>query len=263
MPAAAPPSLVNPLHLVTGDSAAGCLRAACASFGIPGVVVSFADDLAQGPLNDDAARIGYMREVIKGYGDEDIDGYTPFGEWRLVVEHLKRARTDAVIIWTGNNVNDATFIAMACDRLMQRHEPVWRISVSGRDTGSHVAMYSPEQLAAFYANRVLLSSAERQQLTQDFVRIRETSGLLRRLEADRVIAVPVEYYDPLLLAACGPDWQMAARVVGAAMGSCDRRNLMGDVFFSARLNALIDAGRIEAKGPRTALRDYSVRRLKG
>jgi hypothetical protein len=57
-------------------------------------------------------------------------------------------------------------------------------------------------------------------------------------------------------------WPHAARigerrhgVVGTAMGNCDGPNLMGDAFFTARLNSLIDAGRIEASGPRTTLRD--------
>jgi hypothetical protein len=52
---------------------------------------------------------------------------------------------------------------------------------------------------------------------------------------------------------------IAARVVCTALGYCDGPNLMGDAFFTARLNSLIDAGRIEARGPRTMLRDYSAR----
>lgn len=43
------------------------------------------------------------------------------------------------------------------------------------------------------------------------------------------------------------------------MGNCDAQNLVGDVFLGARLNALIDAGLVESSGPRTTLRDYSVR----
>jgi hypothetical protein len=38
------------------------------------------------------------------------------------------------------------------------------------------------------------------------------------------------------------------------MGYCDGPNLMGDAFFTARLNSLIDAGRIEASGPRPGRR---------
>jgi hypothetical protein len=34
---------------------------------------------------------------------------------------------------------------------------------------------------------------------------------------------------------------------------------MSDLFFASRLQSLIDAGRIEADGPRDRLRDYAVR----
>jgi hypothetical protein len=46
------------------------------------------------------------------------------------------------------------------------------------------------------------------------------------------------------------------------MGHGDGPNLMSEGFFSARLNHLIDAGCIEASGPRTELRDYSVKLAK-
>jgi hypothetical protein len=226
---------------------------------MPGTVVGFSDDLVQGPLDDGEARVTYMQTLLKGYGEVGIDAYVPFGEWRVVVERMERERPDAVIVWTGDNVADGTFIAMACDRLARRHEPMWRVSVPGIDMRPYVAMHSPEQLALLYATRELLSTANRLYLAQDFARIRDTCGLVRRLESGRVVGVPIEHYDPLLLAACGPDWRAAARVVGTAMGNCDGPNLMGDVFFTARLNSLIDAGRIEASGPRTTLRDYSVR----
>ena len=84
----------------------------------------------------------------------------------------------------------------------------------------------------------------------------------RRAERSAARAAVIPFFflcTALLLAACGPDWRAAARVVGTAMGNCDAHNLMGDVFFTARLNSLIDAGRIEASGPPTTLRDYSVR----
>ncbi len=41
----------NPLHIALGDSAAGCLRAACRSHGMPGTVRSIPDDLSHGPYD--------------------------------------------------------------------------------------------------------------------------------------------------------------------------------------------------------------------
>jgi hypothetical protein len=235
--AASPLALVNPIHLVLGDSAIGCVRAACLSFGMPGTVVGVSGDLAQGPLDDEAL----------------------LSQWRSLWARLDLEHPDAVIVWSGNNVADAVFVAMARDRLAGRPEPLLRVQVPEIATRPFVAMHSPEQIAQLYATRRALSDTERPFLAQDFVRIRDTCGPLRRLEQGRVVGVPVDYYDLLLMAACTAHWQAVGRVVGTAMSHCDGPNLLGDGFFSERLGVLVDAGRIEAKGPRTALRDCSVR----
>jgi hypothetical protein len=124
----------------------------------------------------------------------------------------------------------------------------------------YAAVHSPEQLARLYSTRERLGESDRRALARDLVRIRETCGLVQRQEGDRVVGVQVDHYDPLLLAACGPDWHTAARVVGNALGLCDAPNHMSDLFFAASLEALIEAGRIEASGPRASLRDRLVRR---
>jgi hypothetical protein len=110
-------ALIEPLHLVSGDGAAGCLRAACAAFGMPGSVVGFFDDIVHGPLDTGQARVDYMRTLLAAQGEVGLDAYVPFGEWQGVVERLERDRPDAVIVWAGANVADASFLAMACHRL--------------------------------------------------------------------------------------------------------------------------------------------------
>ena len=259
MSSASPTPPLNPLHLVAGDSAAGCLRAACTSCGLPGAVVGLSADLAHGPLDDAGASVTYLRAIAKGYGESDTADCSPFAQWREVGERLTHEWPDALIVWVADNVADMTLLAMACDQLAARREPLWRVQVPEVGLRSHVAMHSPEQLAQLFAARVLLSHEDRLRLAQDFARIRDTSGLLRRLERGCVVGVPVEHYDPWLLSACGPDWQAAAHVVGRAMGNCDRHNLMGDAFFATRLNALIEAGSLEASGPRATFLDCSVR----
>jgi hypothetical protein len=222
-------------------------------------VVGFSADLAHGPLDDTEASVTYLRAIAKGYGENDTADDSPFAQWRAVGERLTRERPDALIVWVADNVADMTFLAMACDRLAARREPLWRVQVPEVGLRSHIALHSPEQLAKLFAAGVLLSNEDRLLLAKDFARIRDTSGLLRRLERGCVVGVPVEHYDAWLLAACGPDWQAAAHVVGSAMGNCDRHNLMGDAFFATRLNALIEAGSLEASGPRAAFLDCAVR----
>ncbi|WP_295430862.1 DUF3658 domain-containing protein [uncultured Thiodictyon sp.] len=254
-----PTPLVNPLHFALGDSAAGSVRAACDSCGMPGAVIGFSNDLAAGPLDDSQARDPGLRGFLGGGGEAAIDGDARLSQWRAVLGRLEREPPEAVILWGGDNVAEVIFVAMACDRLAGRPERLLRVQVPGIEGRPYVAMHSPEQLARLYATRRPLSGADRRVLAQDFARIRDTCGPVRRLESGRVVGVPGDYYDHLLLAACGPHWQAAGPVVGTAMAHCDGPNLMGDGFFSARLSVLIEAGRIEASGPRTALREYRVR----
>ncbi len=215
----------KPVHLVLGESGAGCVQAACDLHGMPGTVIAIAEDLAQGPLDDSRARA------------------------------IERARAHAVVLWSAGNVGDAVFVAMACEQLVRRPEPMFRVEVPE----DFVAMLEPQRLAQLYATRRRMSVSQRHAQALDFVRMRERCGPLRRLELGRVVGAPVDYYDPLLMAACSPDWRTQGQVLGLAMGQCDSPNLLGDQFFQARLDHLIGSGHIEAKGPNLALRDGLVR----
>ena len=164
-----------------------------------------------------------------------------------------------MVIWTGENVSEATFLAMACDRLAGRPEPIAHVTVPGKHGRNYVAVHAPEELRAFYGSWRVLSDAERSGLAQDFARIREETGLLRRLQDGHLIGIPMDYYDGLLLEACSNVWTLAARIMGIAMGHCDAANSMSDLFFSSRLQALIAAGEIQADGPQSSINTYSIR----
>jgi hypothetical protein len=134
-----------------------------------------------------------------------------------------------------------------------------RVAVPGRDGRHYVAIHTPAELADLFASARELTDPERTDRAADFLRIRGETGLLRRWEEGRILGVPMDRYDPLLLDSCGTEWTPAARVVGTAMSRCDGHNLMSDLFFCSRLQRLIDAGRIEADGRRDRLREYAVR----
>ena len=250
----------HPLHIALGDSAAGCLGAACRDHGMPGAAFGVPDDLSHGPLDDGPARVDYMRERFRAYDDWHLDLTDAFAPWHALLARLDAARTDAVVIWSGDNASEATFLAMACWWLRDRPEPLLRVAMPERDGRPYVAVHAPAELADLFTSAVALPDTERAALAADFLRIRDETGLLRRWEHGRVIGVPMHHYDPLLLASCAAAWTNAARVVGAAMSRCDGHNLMSDLFFSSRLRHLIDAGRIDADGRQDRLRAYRVRR---
>ena len=250
----------EPLHLALGDSAAGSLRVACRSHGLPGTVfVRIGDDLSHGPLVDGYERISYMRDCYRGYDDWTFETTDAFAPWKQVIEWLDRERPEAVVIWSGDNVSEATFLAMACWQLEKRPEPLLRVAIPGQDNPPYVAVHKPVELADLYAVRQELVDTDRARLSDDFLRIRNDTGLVRRWERGRIDGVPEDHYDRHLLASCETTWLPAPRVIGAAMGECDKHNLMSDLFFSSRLQVLIDAGRIKVDGVRHRMRDYAVR----
>ena len=256
-------SISEPLHLALGDSAAGCLRVACRTHGLAGTELSIPDDLSHGPLDDGYARIDYMRACYRGYDDWAFDVTDASAPWRNVIEWLEREKPGAVVIWSGDNVSESTFLAMACWQLRHWPEPVLSVKIPERDNPPYVAIHKPAELADLYSTAHELADSERVVLSEDFERIRSETGLLRRRENGRIIGVPVGHYDCYLLESCTPAWTPAPRVVGAAMARCDTRNLLSDLFFASRLQILIDAGHIEADAMRTRLRDYAVRLTQG
>lgn len=247
------------LHLALGDSAAGCLRAACRTHGMPGSVVGIPDDLSHGPLDDGRARLAYMRACFRGYDDWPFDITDAFAPWQGMIERLNAEQTEAVLVWSGDNVSEGSFIAMACWWLRARPERILRVTMADAAGRCHVATHAPAELADRFSARRLLTDTERATLAQDFTRIRDQTGLLRCWEDGRLIGVPIDCYDQVLLDACAPTWTPAPRVVGTAMSRCGQRNAMSDLFFASRLQVLIDAGSLQADGPRRRLRDYAVR----
>jgi hypothetical protein len=250
------------IHLALGDSAAGCLRAACRSHSLPGTVLSIPDDLSHGPLADGYERINYMQACYRGYDDWTFDVTDAFAPWKNVIEWLDREESETIVIWSGDNVSEATFLAMACWQLRQRPEPVVRVAIPERDSPCYVALHMPVEFGDLFANRRELTPSERALLGDEFVRIRNKTGLLRRWENGRIIGVPADHYDRFVLESCATTWLPAPRVIRAAMDRCDKRNLMSDLFFSSRLQILIDARRIAVDRVGNPMREYAVRRVK-
>jgi hypothetical protein len=247
------------LHLTLGDNAAARLRASCRSQGLPGAVIAIPDDLSHGPLDDGRARIDYMRACFRGYDDRRFDGTDAFAPWSAMAQRLVTDGPVDVLIWSGSNVSESTFLAMACWWLRDYRERVLRATPAPREGRDLVSNLTPAEIAGLSESRQVMTDEERARLAEDFLRIRDRTGLLRRWENGLIAGIPIDRYDLLLTESCPLSWTPAARVVGAAMNRCGPRNPMSDLFFSSRLQVLIETGRVEADGPRHRLGDYRVR----
>jgi hypothetical protein len=249
----------TPLHLALGDSAAGCLREACRSHGMPGAVAVIPDDLSHGPLDDGVSRLEYLHACYEGYDEWRFAATDAFAPWRAWLHQLERAPSAAPVIWSGPNASEALLLAMACWWLRDRGRPVLSVSVPTAEGRHHVATRTPGELADLFGERQALTPTDRAALAADFERVRDDPRPRRRWEHGRVVAAPVDCFDQRLLDVCTMVWQPAARLVGTAMARTDSRHSVSDLFYCSRLQVLILDGRIEADGPRRRLGEYSVR----
>lgn len=81
---------------------------------MPGAALGIPDDLSHGPIDDGRARIDYMRERFRGYDDWYLDVADAFAPWQAMIARLDEASAESVVIWSGDNAAEATFLSMAC-----------------------------------------------------------------------------------------------------------------------------------------------------
>lgn len=247
------------MHLALGESAAGCLRAACNTYGMPGCVFCIPDDLSHGQLYDGRLRIDYLRSCYEGCDDCWIDADDAFVPWDALVSKIREANVDTVVVWAGDNVSEETFLCMTCWWLREQPVRLLRPIVKPKHGHYYVAVQTPAELAGLIPSASELSDTVRGEKEATFNRLRVDKSALRHWKSGSIETVQADFYDHLLCACCTTDWQPATRVVGAAMGSCDGHNAMSDLFFSSRLRWLINKGIVDVNGRPKRLRDHSVR----
>jgi len=245
-----------PLHLLLGDCGAGILGRAAGEYGLTGDVHVIPDDLGHGPLEDGAKRLAYMRRCYDGFDEWRHGTADPFDGWRGLVAQVTSSPRE-VVVWRGRNVSESVLLAMACHRLAGVAMPM---SVVDLPDGRHVGTFQADEVAALAVQARPLDDQQRQVQAAMFERLRDEGTLRRRWRDGRVVGVPIEDFDGLLVASTRMEWQPALDVVVAAMRAADPRDGLSDLFLSSRLKELISQGVIEAERPAARLQDYAVRR---
>ncbi|HEX5328234.1 MAG TPA: DUF3658 domain-containing protein [Acetobacteraceae bacterium] len=252
-----------PLHLALGDHAGNRLGHARRHHDLRGTVVAIPEDPSHGPLDNGVTRIAYMQACFRGLDEWRLAITDAFAPWRALLAAIAREPPGTVVVWHAGSVSQVVFLRMACWWLRDVPVPMAVITVPPCSGVHAVVLHEPATLAGFAHRRRRIGGRERGALAAAFTVIRDRPEILRRYDNGRLRFLPADHYDPLLLDACAPGWQAAARVVGDAMARCDGRNRMSDAFFCSRLQHLIDTGWIEVTGERRRVAEYQVRLAAG
>ena len=196
---------------------------------------------------------------IKAYDDWRIEVDDAFTPWNALVSKIGEANVDTVVVWAGDNVSEETFLCMACWWLREQPVRLLRPFARSKPDRNYVAVQAPADLVEMFPTAGELTDAVHGEKVSSFRRLCDDHGVLRHWNEGRVETVSADFYDHLLRVCLPDDWQVAARVVGAAMGQCDNHNAMSDLFFSSRLRRMIENGVVDVKGKPEQLRDYYVR----
>jgi Protein of unknown function/Domain of unknown function (DUF1835) len=249
----------HPLHIVLGDNAAGTLREACRTLGLPGKVHPIADDLSHGPLHDGRARSVYFKAQIYGHDPDVAVPDDAFQDWSVLEEFVRSRAFDAITIWNSFAIGDAIFLRMACARLRGFDGLVYSVNTS-EGSWHGVGTNGPEQLTAHYRHRVALGMDDRDGLASAFEAIVSRADLLRVFAGDQIVSANSNHFDAYIRSFAKPEWERAVRTIGNCMFNRENDKMMiGDAFFEWRLRTLIQAGQLEAQGDLSHLRGYQVR----
>lgn len=263
---------MSDLHLVASLSAAGSLRVATQGLGLTGDIFCVADDLSFGPLSDGRDRANVWRTLAADDASEPEVGQRHFDEygfsaadafapWRHLQKRLSHDPPNRVLIWVSESGADYVMLRMACHWLESSNASLWQVKVPPRQGHHSVAVHPPEALVTFARTAIPIAALEAKALADAFEDIASRPEPLRETDAQgRLLFKPISAHDALVLECCPPEWTLAARVVGEAMGRCDPRNSLGDAFFASRLRHLIEMGVIEADYANRPIRHYNVRK---
>lgn len=247
------------VHTVLGDSAGHELGLACSRFMMPGEVVAIPDDLSNGPLDDGQARSAWFRAMRSGYDPTMQIPDDVFRSWDTLGAALGGARGPDVVVWSSGAVSDRVFLRMACWRLRAFAGLVTVVDMTNLRGAYGVGVHAAKELAHAFLRRRRLDAQERGVLADEFVRLRDSGGTLRSDRDGRIVDLPVDAFDGMVLSFAGSEWKRVVAIVSDCLRNAAPFDCIGDTFFSWRIRQLIAMGKLEAEGDQTHLRGYGVR----
>jgi len=248
------------LHFVFTPSGAGGLVQAIKKAGRDDKVIASFDDMSFGPINppDASLRAKWVENEL-GRADwssvaEDSgrlweEGRFPNG--RIVAWLTRRSAKEyaGFLDWLWRlgdqpcSLIDLTDVMIACRP--EDGPPRQRLAIS-------LGMLSPDRICEdkLWDLAEPLQATARDRYLDLWRQLRSENAPLRVLHGDRLVSAPISFFDSLLMSFVTENWQRAARVVGRSLvsGMDDSLVAIDDILLRARVNALVECGRLEIRG---------------
>jgi hypothetical protein len=262
------------LHFVFTASGAGCLVQALRKAGRNDQVITTFDDLSFGPIDpgDASSRAKWVESELgwTGWNDgasspERLWDEAGFPDHRKIAWLTRRTAMEyaGFLNWLWRlgeapcEVVDLTEVGISSPpRDDPQRPPALAITLGmlhpGTISDNHLwDLAEPLQTAA------------RARYLDRWRQLRSENAPLRVIDGDELVSAPISFFDPLLLSYATNTWQKVARIIGEAsasqMDDCIFQS--GDIFLAARINALVESGRLEMRGKSALEKQFSEVRL--
>lgn len=262
------------LHVVFTSSGGGCLRQALKDAGRDDQVIACLDNLSFGPINppDSSLRAKWVENELRW---TEWDVVTALSEqfWHeaLSPDHRK-------VAWLSrrSTMEYAGFLEwlwrlgdQPCEIIDLTDLKVFRGHEQGPPMPAALAVslgiLSPKHINDhhLFDQAKALPATARSEYRTLWRQLRAKNAPLRVLADDTLVSAPISFFDALVMSHVTDQWRKVARVVGHALYSQmdDCIFQTGDLFLASRINALVEAGRLELQGRSALEMRYSEVRL--
>ena len=251
------------LHITPGHSAAGSLKQALRLAESTDEVLPCPEDFSCGPISSPTARAAWWGRLF-----EELE--TP-GFLRLFWQRLE-AWDGKLVLWFGRgSAWDLSFLHVMAETLPDRQ--LFAVDVTGLqypvtlgdgtqtvcDPSSTVSSVVPGPLRDLLGTERELGQEERTALRTRWRLLVREDAPFRVVGEAGLVSAPADHFDQGLLDTATPGWRKLARVVGDTMASDRAQFQVGDLMLHVRAVALVEQGRLLAKGDPWEMRACEVR----
>lgn len=253
------------LHVAPDESAGGNLREALRLAGHQQDVLSFPDDLSNGPIawSTSRERAAWWSHLHDSRLEDDLEAF-----W-LALETARRR----FVVWFGrHSASELAFFLALADRLGGRSYDIVDVTnqqwMSTRPDGASaltppadaVGMVPTDQLVALLDTARPISPQEAADAGRLWQHLRSQNAPLRVVTPTGLASAPIDHFDSSILEQAAREWRSAAYVIGSTMAhNCDPYLQVGDIMLLARLVALIEERKLLADGDPWDMRACRVR----
>lgn len=267
------------IHVVTGESAAACLKSVFRRLDQP--VIELPVDFSVGPIaqihqkRGISTRFDWIEHSFNPIKDHSIENQNLYLDSLEALQNVKDGQQ--VTIWTCNNAAEQIGLRISCFLLTGKQVELYLVNTQQaiddyfkdqemQQILRHSGECSSKQLAHFYKHSSMAVTKQmRAELENDAEKLLYSTSLLRSWHGSEIAEDEETREDAFILNCIQSnldqfpenDYVDAVRIVGEILSLSDQS--LSDVWIDYRIRSLIKSGQLAYQGKLHSMRSYKIK----